>query len=211
MFTRDLPAAATLLHNAQIICDGNSITQSVYGPETSYPRQLEDLLNRSGYGVAVLNIGVSGQATAHMLNDAVRQIDRRYDPTRPNLLIAKEGGNHIYYGATVQEAYAAFAAYCAARRNAGFQVIAIDTFPRKNGYFPGYDRVDAYAADLLEYNQLVRLNWRDFADWYFDARRLLPEFDTRPPYMDDGVHPSIDGNARLAAVMAEFLIQNLRA
>jgi lysophospholipase L1-like esterase len=196
------------LYRAKIICDGNSITQSVYGPQTSYPRQLAQRLNDLGYAVEVWNAGVSGQTTAHMLNDALGQIDRADDPTRLNLLIAMEGGNHMLFGATPVAAAATFAKYCLSRQAAGYKVVAIDTFPRNHGYPPGYDRHQRdYAADLMTYNNLIRTQWPDFADWYFDARLQLPEFDMRPPYMDDGVHPSVAGNARLAAKLATFLIQ----
>jgi lysophospholipase L1-like esterase len=196
------------LLQARIICDGNSITQGAEGPETAYPRQLERLLNQLGYDVEVLNIGVSGQTTAQMLNDAPRQLDRLYTPDRPCWVIAKEGGNHIFYGATVPDAFATFAEYCQGRRSRGFRVVAIDTFPRKNGYFPGDERVADYAADLVTYNQLIQANWRSFADLYFDARSQLPELDMRAPYMTDGVHPTIEGNALFAARMATFLVQN---
>jgi lysophospholipase L1-like esterase len=207
-----LPTAAlSQLHQAKIICDGNSITQSVYGPETSYPQQLENQLSQLGYGVKVMNVAVWGRTSAHMLNNALWQVDRLYEPTRLNLLIAMEGGNHIYFGATPQVAYATFAKYCMARRDAGYRVIAIDTFPRANGYFPGDDRVAAYAADLLEYNRLIRTHWRDFADDYFDARLNLPELNTQPPYMNDGVHPSIAGNKRLATTLATFLVNQFGA
>jgi lysophospholipase L1-like esterase len=200
------------LHQAQIICDGNSITQGMDRPETDYPRQLEKYLNDRGYGVQVVNLGVSGQTTAHMLNDAVPQVNWLYDPTRLNVLIAMEGGNHIYFGATPQVAYATFAKYCRARRDAGYQVIVIDTFPRANGYPPGYDRVDIYAADLLAYNRLIRGNWRDFADYHFDARLALPEFDLGSTYyLPDRIHPNAQGNARLAEKLAEFLIANFTA
>ncbi|MFM2432351.1 MAG: hypothetical protein RLZZ511_3565 [Cyanobacteriota bacterium] len=208
MQPRRLQTVNADLRRARIICDGNSITQSVYGEPTSYPRQLEALLNAAGYGVEVLNIGVSGQTTAQMVNDASRQVDRLYDPDRPCWAIAKEGGNHIFFGATVPEAFAAFAEYCRGRRSRGFRVVAIDTFPRKNGYFPGYERVADYAADLVAYNQLIRANWRSFADLYFDAREQLPEFDMRAPYMTDGIHPTVEGNALFAARMAQFLVQN---
>jgi lysophospholipase L1-like esterase len=204
------PAMPTLtlnqLYRAKIICDGNSITQSIYGPATSYPQQLENQLNQLGYEVKVMNVAVWGRTSAHMLNNVLWQVDRDYDPTRLNLLIAMEGGNHIYFGATPQVAYATFAKYCMARRDAGYRVIAIDTFPRANGYFPGYDRIEAYAADLLEYNRLVRTNWRDFADYYFDARLNLPELNTQPPYMNDGVHPSVEGNKCLATKLVTFLV-----
>jgi lysophospholipase L1-like esterase len=194
------------LRNARIVCDGNSITQGAQRPEHSYPQQLENLLNERQYGVKVINLGVSSQTTTHMLNDAVLQVDRRYDPTRLNLLIAMEGGNHIVFGATPQAAYETFAQYCIARRDMGYHVVAIDTWPRNNGYAPGNDRAKEYAADLLEYNRLIRTHWPEFADRHFDARLELPEFDMRPPYMDDGIHPSIAGNVRLAAKLGEFLI-----
>jgi acyl-CoA thioesterase I len=198
------------LYQANIICDGNSITQSVYGPETSYPRQLAQRLNDRGYDVTVVNAGVSGQTTAHMLHDALWQVDRRYDPDRLNLLIAMEGGNHMLFGASPEAAAATFAKYCLSRRAAGYKVVAIDTFPRNHGYPPGYDRPQRdYTADLLTYNQLIRDQWPDFADWYFDGRSQLPEFDMRPPYMDDGVHPSVAGNARLAAKLATFLVESV--
>jgi lysophospholipase L1-like esterase len=194
------------LHQAKIICDGNSITQSVYGPETSYPQQLENQLNQLGYAVNVMNVAVWGRTSAHMLHNALWQVDRLYEPTRLNLLIAMEGGNHIYFGATPQVAYATFAKYCMSRRDAGYKVIAIDTFPRANGYPPGLDRVEVYAADLQEYNRLIRNNWRDFADDYFDARLNLPELNTQPPYMNDGVHPTTAGNTQIATKLATFLV-----
>jgi acyl-CoA thioesterase I len=198
------------LYRAKIICDGNSITQSVYGPETSYPRQLEQQLNDRGYAVEVFNAGVSGQTTAHMLHDALWQVDRRYDPDRLNLLIAMEGGNHMLFGASPEAAAATFAKYCLSRRAAGYKVVAIDTFPRNHGYPPGYNGHQRdYKADLMTYNQLIRAQWPDFADWYFDGRSQLPEFDMRPPYMDDGVHPSVAGNARLAAKLATFLVESV--
>jgi lysophospholipase L1-like esterase len=212
---RPAPLSAPLLsqlHQAKIICDGNSITQGMDRPKTDYPQQLEQHLNDRGYGVEVVNLGVSGQTTAHMLNAAVPQVDWLYDPTRLNLLIAMEGGNHIYFGATPQAAYATFAKYCVARRNAGYKVMVIDTFPRANGYPPGYDRVDVYAADLQIYNRLIGENWRNFADYHFDARLQIPEFDLGLAYyLPDRIHPNAQGNARLAEKLAEFLIANLPA
>jgi lysophospholipase L1-like esterase len=146
-----------------------------------------------------------------MLNNAIQQVDRLFDPSRLSLVIAMEGGNHIYFGASPQEAYECFADYCAARQAVGFKVIAVDTFPRMTGYWPGFVNVEGYALASMQYNQLVRANWPKFADLYFDARWHLPEFDARPPYMPDGVHPNIDGNARLAAKLATFISNNLRS
>jgi lysophospholipase L1-like esterase len=205
------------LSRARIFCDGNSITSGDaipgYTTGLGYPEQLAYQLNMLNYTVKVSNLGVSGQTTIAMSIDAVSQIDNSFEIGDTNIIIAWEGGNDIYFGATPLRAYENFRDYCISRRSRGFYVVAIDTLPRSNGYPAGSLNSDGsaktkaqYDADILEFNRLVRLNWREFSDSYINIRKELPHFttsDTR--WLYDGIHPSFEGNSIIAAKIVSYL------
>jgi lysophospholipase L1-like esterase len=202
------------LRNCKIVCDGNSITRGdIYSNtphKTDYPSQLQHQMNKDRLAVEVVNVAISGQSTitltggasSAMVTDAVSEVDALFDPTRLNICIFWEGGNELYYTESkvnrVQAAYEATRDYCLLRQSRGFYVVVIDTLPRNNGYYPGYVNVSTYAADILSYNQLVRQNWRDFADCYVDIRKFLPDIQPTTFWMSDGVHPTDTANVLIA-------------
>lgn len=112
----------------QIVCDGNSLT---YGSGTSspatesWPYQMWASLTSTA-GVQLWNFGVAGQTTAQMSSDAVSQIDARYDQAYArNLLCVQEGTNSLQAYLSAASALADFKAYCQARRQRGWYVIAL--------------------------------------------------------------------------------------
>jgi lysophospholipase L1-like esterase len=209
------------LRNCKIVCDGNSITYgAIYAAaqfNTDYPYQLGYQLNQQGLNVTVANVGVNGQSTitltngavSAMVTDAVSQVDALFDPNVLNICIAWEGGNEIYYTEPdvnrVQNAYKAMRDYCLLRQSKGFYVVVMDNLPRANGFYPGSANIASYAADLLAYNELIRQNWRDFANSYIDTRKYLPQLIPNGFYMTDGVHPTPDANVLIANCVISHL------
>ena len=190
------------LRGIKIVCDGNSITAGI--GETPWPDQLKFMLSKVGINCDFVNVAVSGQTTIDMVTRAPTFVDSAYDKTRDNILIAKEGGNHILLlNVTAQQAYQSFRDYCIHRRSLGFYVVVLDSFKRSDT--PGWGTNTAFEARLVEYNFLLRQNWRDFADAYVDVRKLCPQIEPLNQYMPDGLHPSGAGQALIAAGLISVL------
>lgn len=192
----------------QIVCDGNSLTADNGTPGvTIYPAQLATLM---GSGWDIVNLGVSGQTTQDMIDDADTEVDVLYDAVTydHNILVAWEIGNDIHFGATANEAYNSFVSYCQARQAAGFKVVAV-TVPARSG--GSSTPVETFDADRLTANDLIRANWRTFADALADVA-LDTRIDTiadcdNSTYYYDETHFNTTGYSIIAEAVKTAILE----
>jgi lysophospholipase L1-like esterase len=203
------------LASSKIIFDGNSITEgsgSGAGAANISAQVSAQLIAQKILGVSIVNIGVGGQTCAQMIADGSSQIAPLLEAGRDCILVANEGGNDIYFGATAAQAFQNIRDYCLLRRSEGFYVLVWSCPYRNNGFSsnPTGDPT-AYQAALLDFNNRLANGWKEFADAYMDTRKHFPYAPTAN-YPGDGgfwfpdcVHPSATGNAIIAAKLIEHL------
>lgn len=137
-----------------LLFTGNSLTAV---PVSDYVQQVAALLP-SIYDI--VNQGVNGQTTTTMNAEASTKVDSCYRPTRlKNICIPWEITNDLYFGATKEDAYTAYANFCTARRSQGFQVVACTILPRSDAGAP----VD-FETSRTYCNSNIVSNWASFAD-----------------------------------------------
>src|SRR5712692_7390936 len=177
---------AALSRSYEILCDGNSLTDGAgaLSAANSYPRQLDRFLTTLGAKVLVQDLGVSSQTTLDMLAKAHTQIDPLFNPKfNVNVVVAWEGTNQLYFGATGQQAYQSLVQYCVGRRAAGFRVLILTLLPRGNSSV-------AFETDRNFVNTALRTNWPQFADGLVDvaADTRFQDVTNRTYYSWDQVH-----------------------
>jgi len=100
--------------------DGNSIPAGYLLPE-GYPQMLADTLHTTVYSCAI-----GGQTTLQMINYSSDVDSLKYD-----VLIVDEITNDLYFGASVDSAYARVVRYCKGRK-----ALIVFPTPRSNGGTP---------------------------------------------------------------------------
>lgn len=186
------------LQDANIVCDGNSITAGGYPPS---------LLNNTFIqekNCTVKNFAVSGQHTEQMQDDAVDEIDSQISVTRLNILIAWEITNDIFFGRTAQEAYDRFKQYCLDRKAAGWRILTLSCLDREQGSAGGLTPTE-YSEELIQANLLTSMHWQEYCDQYVDVRKI-PQFKVVDrTFLPDGVHPNSAGNALITKAILPAL------
>ncbi len=184
-----------------IVFDGCSLVDDAGVPRAArMPEQVMALLPPD---LAMRNLGVGGQTTGMMAADAAVEVDPLFSEARDhNVLVVWEGTNDLAYGTTpplnAAQAYRNLAAYCRARRKAGFTVVVCTVLPRQ-----GSARFSV-ARDAL--NAELRTHWRRFADALADVAAdptvgpAGAELDTA--YYRDTVHLTPAGYGIVARVIA---------
>jgi lysophospholipase L1-like esterase len=189
------------LSRGLVVFDGCSLVDdSGVARQDGMPAQVMALLPS---GLAMKNLGVGGQTTQMMASDATTQVDPLYDPARlANVLVAWEGTNDLIAGTRppydALQAYRHLAAYCAARRRAGFRVVICTVLPRgRSAAF--YKARDALNAEL-------RTHWTTFADALADVGADptigADGAETNATYYRDTVHLTPAGYTIVARVVA---------
>src|SRR5574343_1495963 len=112
------------LTNANIVCDGSSLTAGGYGG-LSYPTLLNTDLGVEFTGVTVTGRGVGGQQTTQMIADGDSDVDSLLRANRPNILCVWEVGNDIYFNGSVSTAITNITTYCQERKAAGWYVVLL--------------------------------------------------------------------------------------
>jgi lysophospholipase L1-like esterase len=155
-----------------IVFDGNSLVYgNNVGQEQNLPAQVGQLY---GEKAIVYNFGVGAQTTQSMQKDAAQQIDPILRPYRTNILVAWEGTNELYFGASPDTAYQDLVSYSRERKEKGWKVILLTLLPRSNrGTRQGFEQ------DRLLLNQRLV---RDFSTKTACKNILLPS--TADPYAD---------------------------
>lgn len=200
----------------KLVADGNSLTvgQGSTGGQ-DYLQQLKTLLTDTAPKViadpVLANFGVGGQTTDAMIADAATQIDTTLAAVgtySAQVLLGWEGTNDLYFGATAQDAYDDLATYYAARKAAGWRVLAFTITPRSNSGTPS-----DFETKRQQVNALLRANWPAFADGLVDVaadHRIGREgAETDTTYYTDLVHMTNAGYA-VVAELASAAVQRLR-
>lgn len=182
------------ISNSNIYVDGNSISagqDSTSG--NTYPEQLlnEYPLNKCYTNGAIVNEAVGGQTTLDMIADAATNIDTLFDSNKTNILLAWEARNHLVVdNPTLQVALDKLEEYCLARKtaNSDLKIITATILPSWYGSYGGDTTVTGYnnlKADTVSFNQLLRDNYTDFADYLIDFETIA-DFGLYPANEEDG-------------------------
>lgn len=229
------------LTGANIWVDGASITSEGYALGASWPRQTHILLHQQGVESHTVNgfnglggfveTAVSGQCTRNMIGDrtvgvptatggeASVEIDSKLHPFRQNVLIVGGDGatnDLFYYGLgeanRVTLSQQNTRNYCKARQLAGWYVLLMSGSPRANGYLPGGTTNPAqYEADSVALDAMLLATHQEYANLYFDFRKMLPTFTATEPYrLPDLVHPTTYGSGLIASALSRFMLDNFR-
>ena len=211
-----LPRGAALAQappvTGQVVCHGDSLTwganasagqgtpgqlrEQASGPQgdagaapnqgaftdTTYPAVLARAL---GPRWRVRSVGTGGWSFGPLTGEAPKKIDPLFDPTlSQNVLIIFGGTNDLGGGhQSAQAAFSKLTAYCRARKAAHPWRILVVTPPV--AAYPGVYPAD-FDAQMVQYDALIRRNWRAFADGIVDVaadfRLGAPGAERNPAY-----------------------------
>ena len=170
----------------QVICHGDSLTWGANAssglgtpgilreqganletnPGMTYPAVLARALGPAWH---VRSLGTGGWSLDPLTGEAPAKIDPLFDPhLAQNLLIIFAGTNDL--GGAHESAETAFGkltAYCRARKAAHPWRILVITPPM--AAYPGVYPAD-FDAQMVQYDALIRRNWRSFADGIVDVQ-----------------------------------------
>jgi lysophospholipase L1-like esterase len=186
-----------------IVDDGDSITANVGATGgKGWPTQAFDGIDGRA---TVANVAVSGKLLSAMYADAPTLVDPKYVVGAENICTIWGGTNDIAGSLAVTAAslYTMTVNYHNARHAAGFKTVAFTTLPRSNGG----GGMATFEARRIELNNLIRTNWRTFADALVDVASdsVMGQEgqSTNLTYYADGTHPTNAGYARIARYVRE--------
>lgn len=195
--------------NANFVFDGNGLTLGGTGGAVPYPTLLSQKAPLNSNGTDFTNLGVSGQTTQQMIDDAVAQVDALIVADVRNILFAWEIAEDIYVNGDVNAAFTRFKNYCLARRAAGWKVIVLNLTPRSQTTAFG-DSPSQFQTKLNNANALLAAQWTDFSDGFVDLLQDASLATLSGTYFPDNIHPSTAGNVKVAnLVMKEILNRSL--
>lgn len=167
-----------------VICDGNSLTAgSGATPEESYPELLK------GDGVNAVNLGIPGQTSELMLENAKTKVDPLFEANA--IVIFWEGINSFavkeYSGAA---GYDVLRQYVQGRKSVGFKTMVITMLPSRH---PSHINI-GMEKFRQEYNRLILENSAG-ADIVLDLSRdpRLENADDEHYFTTDKVHLNANG------------------
>lgn len=197
---------ATAPIRGEIVFDGNSLLATEYG-EATWVTMVVDSLHAPL--VTTANIGVGGQTTAQMLSDVRHQTDPLFTTGEPDVYVAWEVTNDLYFGASADSAYARIVTLCQGQRESGWRVVVMTPMPRGNAVDP---------ADWEARRQIVltrmRQNWKSFADQIVDIAAdprmgSYASLDDKTLFRDR-VHLGPEGTKIVAALTEPAVRKSLR-
>lgn len=184
------PARVSSSAAPNIVIDGNSLSIAVNGVP-AYASFLD---------VPTTNVARGGQTTRDMLAqfDDVSAAFRR---GRRNVLVAWEGTNDLYFGASVDEAAAHLLEYRRRAQSAGWEVVMLTILPRASVPDP-----KQFEVQRLALNRALRRARVPLVDVGADAEMGAFQAVFRPVfYQIDRVHLSERGARRIASLVAPAL------
>lgn len=184
------PTAATT-----IAVLGDSLGAGYGLPENeAFPAVVEGLLRERGHDVRVLNAGVSGDTTAGGLNrlDWILQQD-------PEILVVELGGNDALRGQPLENIEANLRQIVRRARERGARVLLLGMDLPAN-YGPDYSRDFAAIYARVARDESAKLIPGFVREVGLDPRLLQP----------DGLHPTAEGQRRLATSLVPALEQMLQ-
>jgi acyl-CoA thioesterase-1 len=170
---------------------GDSLSAG-YGAETgkSYPDYLQKLIAARGYRYRVVNAGVSGDTTSDGLVRMTGVL-----ALKPEVVILELGGNDGLRGLPVASTRANLEQMIVASQKAGARVVLAGmTLPRNYGpdYIRSFERV---YTDLAKQYKLTLIPFL-----LQDVALVTPSLMQR-----DGIHPTAEGNEKVAATVFRYL------
>lgn len=199
---------------ATVVAFGDSVTAGarpgLVAPEQAYPAQLQSLL-----GVKVINAGVGGNDTTHLL----ARLDRDVLSRRPDAVVLMAGLNDAAYvdpGPVARlsprvppEAFRRNLAALAQRiRQAGARVLLVTPNPMTRAY--AYGRFGYYAthdinASLEQHRAAMLAAARDLRCPLVDLYAAWQNRRDLDRLLVDGIHPGVEGHARIADLLLPAL------
>lgn len=173
-----------------IVAFGDSLTAG-YGVAAglSYPDYLQKEIDTAGYAYRVVNMGISGDTTSGGVNrmeEAVMQ--------KPEIVILELGGNDGLRGLPLKATRQNLDEMAERFLGAGSKVLLAGmTLPRNYGpdYIKGFESI---YVDLARQKRMALIPF------------LLEGVATDPRLMQgDGIHPTAEGNRRVAATVFRYL------
>ena len=178
-----------------IVAFGDSLTAGFGAePGASYPDFLQKELDHSGLAWRVVNAGVSGDTTTDGLNRVLEVLAHK-----PRVVILEFGGNDGLRGLPIETTRANLEQMIVALRKAGAAVVLAGmTLPPNYG--SGYIRTfEQIYSDLAAKYKLVRIPF------------LLQGVATDRSLMQrDGIHPTGQGNQKVAVTVMKYVRPVLR-
>lgn len=173
-----------------IVAFGDSLTAGFnVDPGESYPDYLQQLLEARGYRYRVVNAGIGGDTTGGGL-DRVDSIIAM----RPAMVILELGGNDGLRGLPLEHTRANLEAILEKLAASGaVTVLAGMTLPPNYGpeYIAAFEKI---------YRDLARRRRLPFIPFLLEGVAGRPELMQR-----DGIHPTAEGNRRVAEVVFQAI------
>ncbi|MEN8687549.1 MAG: arylesterase [Desulfuromonadales bacterium] len=175
---QSLHANNTTESTLRLLVLGDSLSAG-YGlqPTDSFPAQLEEALHDAGYGVRVINAGVSGDTTAGGLS----RLDWALSD-QPHIVLVELGGNDALRGLPPTETYNNLDAILARLENHAISVILAGMQAPRN---LGEDYTTAFDAI---YPRLADKYALPFYPFFLEGVALDPALNQA-----DGIHPNAAG------------------
>ena len=173
-----------------IVAFGDSLSAGFGAePGKSYPDFLQKEIDRAGLEYRVVNEGISGDTTS----GGVERLDRVIG-MKPVIVILELGGNDGLRGLPQTVTRENMKKMVDALRGAGITVVLAGmTLPPNYGddYIRGFEKI---YVELATKNKLTRIPF------------LLQGVATNPNLMQrDGIHPTAEGNEKVAALVMKYL------
>lgn len=171
-----------------IVAFGDSLTAG-HGATLSYPDFLQKELDGKGYRYRVMNQGISGDTTS----GGVTRIDAAVR-LRPKVVILELGSNDGLRGLPVETTRANLAEMIDSCLRAGARVLLCGmTLPRNYGpdYIRSFERI---------FQDLAREKKTPLVPFFLEG--VATRSDLMQP---DGLHPTVEGNARVALHVMKYL------
>lgn len=184
------PVFTTIDAGPNIVIDGNSLSITV-NDVPAYSTFLN---------VATTNVARGAQTTRDML-EHFEDVTAAYRPGRRNVLVAWEGTNDLYFGASVDEASARLLEYRRRAESAGWQVLLLTILPRASVPDP-----KRFETQRLAVNRALRRARITLIDVGADPE-MGPFHAVFEPvfYQPDRVHLSVHGARRIATLVGRAL------
>jgi acyl-CoA thioesterase-1 len=187
-------AAAPVDDRPVIVAFGDSLSAGFgVDPGLSYPDFLQKEIDRRGYRYRVANLGISGDTTSGGLSRAATAVE-----LKPAIVILELGGNDGLRGVPVEETRANIEKLIQTFQQAGAKVVVAGmTLPPNYGpeYVKKFERI---FIDLARAYKCPRIPFLLEGVW--DSPGLMQQ---------DGIHPTAQGNEKVAALVMRTLEPHL--
>jgi lysophospholipase L1-like esterase len=186
-------------YTKQIVFDGDSITRGIKAFPHNYPLRTLDTLGSEWRG---WNYGKDSQKVSDMNTDAASEIDPLYSAGYiKNVIVVWGGTNDLFFSDSAATTYSRLQTYWAARRSAGWKVVATTILPRTEAGTPaGFETArqsvnTSIRGDTSLYDAL--------ADVAADSRiGDAGDSDDTTYYNSDKVHLNTTGAGVVAGIVA---------